>query len=76
MKVNCVISCWAGDRRNKDPEDKTEYIKLQLKSLSAYKHSLAQITFVIADSDVEPQYYSEFIKKFTLNLIDSELSRN
>lgn len=63
-KVNCVIACWSGPRRDQfDPyaEDRTYYLRAQLKSLEKLEHRIDQITVVVPENADEPKSYTRFI---------------
>lgn len=56
-KVNLVIACWGGNRRTPDSQyeaDRAHYLKLQVDSLSRFKHPWTDVTFVSTGG--EPQY--------------------
>ena len=64
-KVNCVIACWSGPRRDQfDPyaEDRTYYLRAQLKSLEKLEHRLDQITVVVPKNPNEPNNYTQFVE--------------
>jgi hypothetical protein len=59
-KVNIVVACWGGYRREHNPEydsDRGLYVKLQVAHLQKYVHRLAQITFAV---NVDPQTRDDF----------------
>jgi len=63
-KVNCVIACWSGSRRDQFApydEDRTYYLRAQLKSLQKLEHRLDQITVVVPENPGEPENYTQFI---------------
>jgi hypothetical protein len=64
--INCVIACWSGLRRDgfaPYEEDRTYYIKAQLKSLRKVAHQLNQITLVVPTNDEEPEEFTKFLEE-------------
>lgn len=58
-RVNLVVACWGGPRRTPDAQyeaDRAYYLKQQMDSLSRFKHSLSQITFVSTGGDTDNYY--------------------
>ena len=63
-KVNYVIAAWAGTRRIRDSiykSDRTHYLRTHLQQLEKLKHSLDQITIVIADTKENCPEFTEYI---------------
>jgi hypothetical protein len=75
-KVNCVIAAWSGPRRDQfDPyaEDRTYYLRAQLKSLQKLEHRLDQITIVVPENEDEPESYTQFIASLPVSIGESKL---
>jgi len=64
MKTNYVVACWSGMRRvnpKRYMEDRTVFLRRHLESLQTLKHSLAQVTVVVAQDPEEPASYRSFL---------------
>lgn len=71
MRTNYVIATYGGYRSSTDlapqynrpaMDDRTWYLRSQLASLAAVKHSLDQITVVVSPAPDEPSYFTDYIE--------------
>jgi hypothetical protein len=66
-RINLVIACWGGSRRTPDTKyesDRSHYLKHQVDSLSRFRHSLTEVTFVSNGGDSQAYFdYLDIIRK-------------
>jgi len=76
-KINYIIACWSGKRRdcivNKHP---AYYLQKHIEMLSKFKHNISQITVVIPHNPKEPLEYRNYInhikKRSIIKVIERE----
>lgn len=65
MSINYVLAAWSGMRRVNPPryvEEREVFLKKHVESLSKLRHSLTQVTIVVAQNKEEPHSYRRFLE--------------